>query len=171
MDPTPLYYYLPQESAEHESLSSGRGTSVVSAGLLVDTNLETSIPDSYRAPPAPLPYDVDSHTVVEADGRFGGSAISEAFEKSDCKIKSDSLIDPSSLSDEPSKLKDETVSPAIDEEDVCPTCLEEYDLENPRIITKCEHHFHMSCILEWMERSDTCPICDQVMVIDYTSKA
>lgn len=38
----------------------------------------------------------------------------------------------------------------------------DYDAENPRIMTKCEHHFHMSCILEWMERSDTCAICDQV---------
>lgn len=38
----------------------------------------------------------------------------------------------------------------------------EYDLENPRIITKCKHHFHLSCIYEWMERSDTCPICEEV---------
>ncbi|MBA0741347.1 hypothetical protein Gogos_014509, partial [Gossypium gossypioides] len=38
----------------------------------------------------------------------------------------------------------------------------EYDAENPELLTKCEHHFHLSCILEWMERSDTCPICDQV---------
>eukprot|EP00252_Welwitschia_mirabilis_P007182 TRINITY_DN1831_c0_g1_i2.p1 TRINITY_DN1831_c0_g1~~TRINITY_DN1831_c0_g1_i2.p1 ORF type:complete len:170 (-),score=33.24 TRINITY_DN1831_c0_g1_i2:471-980(-) len=55
-----------------------------------------------------------------------------------------------------------------DEEDVCPTCLEEYDEENPKIITKCEHHFHLACILEWMERSDTCPICDQEMVFNET---
>ena len=38
----------------------------------------------------------------------------------------------------------------------------EYDEENPRSVTKCEHHFHLCCILEWMERSDTCPVCDQV---------
>ncbi|KZV31535.1 hypothetical protein F511_07386 [Dorcoceras hygrometricum] len=52
-----------------------------------------------------------------------------------------------------------------DEEDVCPTCLEEYDEENPKIITKCDHHFHLACILEWMERSNTCPFCDQVNII------
>ncbi|KAF8033274.1 hypothetical protein BT93_D2009 [Corymbia citriodora subsp. variegata] len=50
-----------------------------------------------------------------------------------------------------------------EEEDVCPICLEEYDEDNPRFITKCEHHFHLSCILEWMERSDICPICDKIM--------
>ncbi|KAI3444516.1 hypothetical protein Pfo_001181 [Paulownia fortunei] len=59
-------------------------------------------------------------------------------------------------------LKSNTFSvSATNEEDACPTCLEEYDAENPKIMTKCNHHFHLSCILEWMERSDTCPICNQ----------
>lgn len=38
----------------------------------------------------------------------------------------------------------------------------EYDTENPKMTTKCDHHFHLACILEWMERSDTCPVCDKV---------
>ena len=42
--------------------------------------------------------------------------------------------------------------------------LAEYNAENPRIIAKCQHHFHLSCIFEWKERSDTCPICDQVCI-------
>ncbi|GKB36398.1 RNA-directed DNA polymerase, eukaryota [Tanacetum coccineum] len=50
-----------------------------------------------------------------------------------------------------------------DNEDVCPTCLEEYTLENPKIVTKCSHHFHLGCIYEWMERSDTCPMCGKMM--------
>ncbi|KAI3501913.1 hypothetical protein L2E82_42238 [Cichorium intybus] len=50
-----------------------------------------------------------------------------------------------------------------DNEDVCPTCLEEYTLENPKIVTQCSHHFHLGCIYEWMERSDTCPMCGKVM--------
>ncbi|KAL3830600.1 hypothetical protein ACJIZ3_019402 [Penstemon smallii] len=56
------------------------------------------------------------------------------------------------------------VSP--DEEDVCPTCLEEYTEENPKIITKCSHHYHLSCIYEWMERSANCPICGKLMLFD-----
>ncbi|KAK9707149.1 hypothetical protein RND81_07G176000 [Saponaria officinalis] len=51
-----------------------------------------------------------------------------------------------------------------DERDECPTCLEEYDAENPKIITECSHHFHLSCIYDWMERSNTCPVCSKVMV-------
>ncbi|KAF8648642.1 hypothetical protein HU200_064688 [Digitaria exilis] len=50
-----------------------------------------------------------------------------------------------------------------EDEDVCPTCLEEYTPDNPKIITKCCHHFHLGCIYEWMERSDTCPICGKEM--------
>jgi len=38
----------------------------------------------------------------------------------------------------------------------------EYTEENPKMVTKCEHHFHLCCILEWLERSDSCPVCDQV---------
>lgn len=50
-----------------------------------------------------------------------------------------------------------------EDEDVCPTCLEEYTEENPKIITKCFHHYHLSCIYEWMERSETCPVCGTLM--------
>lgn len=78
-----------------------------------------------------------------------------------------------------------------EDEDVCPTCLEglysgsfveiqrvhhgversltisikyvaEYTPDNPKIVTKCCHHFHLGCIYEWMERSDTCPMCGKV---------
>jgi RNA polymerase subunit RPABC4/transcription elongation factor Spt4 len=56
-----------------------------------------------------------------------------------------------------------------DDEDVCPTCLEEYTTENPKIITKCSHHFHLGCIYEWMERSESCPVCGKVMVFDETT--
>lgn len=54
--------------------------------------------------------------------------------------------------------------PSPDDEDVCPTCLEEYEPENPKIVAECSHHFHLSCIYDWMERSDKCPICFRMMV-------
>ncbi|KAG5079824.1 hypothetical protein JHK86_003889 [Glycine max] len=47
--------------------------------------------------------------------------------------------------------------------DACPTCFEGYTEQNPMIITKCGHHFHLSCILEWQERRETCPICRKVV--------
>uniref|UniRef100_A0A1J3F4L9 RING-type E3 ubiquitin transferase n=1 Tax=Noccaea caerulescens TaxID=107243 RepID=A0A1J3F4L9_NOCCA len=49
--------------------------------------------------------------------------------------------------------------------DECPICLEEYDIENPKLLTKCGHDYHLACILEWMERSEACPVCDKELVI------
>ncbi|CAN8238997.1 unnamed protein product [Cochlearia groenlandica] len=51
-----------------------------------------------------------------------------------------------------------------DEEDVCPTCFYEYIEENPKIILQCGHIFHLSCIYEWMERSESCPFCSKTML-------
>jgi hypothetical protein len=54
--------------------------------------------------------------------------------------------------------------PQDEDDDFCPTCLEDYTAENPKIWTQCGHHFHMPCIFEWMERKDTCPMCESKMV-------
>eukprot|EP00210_Caulerpa_lentillifera_P003090 g2952.t1 len=48
-------------------------------------------------------------------------------------------------------------------DDICPTCLEPYTEEDPKIITKCGHHFHLACIYEWLERAHTCPVCFKPM--------
>ena len=37
------------------------------------------------------------------------------------------------------------------------------DAENPKIWTACGHHFHLACIYEWLERKQTCPLCDTPM--------
>nr|CAN68779.1 hypothetical protein VITISV_043379 [Vitis vinifera] len=57
---TPAYYYCPRAPEEQELLSSHHGAaSTLFTGLLVDTNLGTSPSNTYRPPPAPIPYDVD----------------------------------------------------------------------------------------------------------------
>ncbi|XP_020274955.1 probable E3 ubiquitin-protein ligase RHB1A isoform X2 [Asparagus officinalis] len=174
----------PRGLEENEPLSASHVMSTaIPAGLLVGPNVDTSSPDTYRAPPPPMPYNVSftcSQTVPgntdncgnkqSADPLSAGGTTSpdEDLKVLDCKTKSDYLVDSPKAKDE--NLKLETKSAAMDEEDVCPTCLEEYDSENPRITTKCEHHFHLACILEWMERSNTCPVCDQIMEIDETRR-
>ncbi|KAL5749924.1 hypothetical protein ACOSP7_024527 [Xanthoceras sorbifolium] len=191
---TPAYYYYPRASEEHVPLSSHQGAaSALSTGLLVDTNLDTSVPDAYRPPPAPIPFDVGlgrpqtppvaqeirsnksdapvQTTPDSIEGTVGGntqetSAKCEELKESECKSKTNfELESTKELEVELSKSTESVVS-AVEEEDVCPTCLEEYDDDNPKITTKCEHHFHLSCIFEWMERSDTCPVCDQEMAFD-----
>ncbi|KAJ9535220.1 hypothetical protein OSB04_un001695 [Centaurea solstitialis] len=59
------------------------------------------------------------------------------------------------------KVKSKVNTISEDDEDICPICLEEYTSENPRIVTKCSHHYHLSCIYEWNERSETCPVCSK----------
>ncbi|KHG06917.1 hypothetical protein F383_00790 [Gossypium arboreum] len=103
----------PPALEENESLTPHRGSASAMTAVLV--NLDLEVPDTFRAPPAPLPYDV-----LISDGL--SMVLGHA----------------------------------------------EYDAENPKLSTKCEHHFHLSCILEWMERSDTCPICAQEMIFEQT---
>ncbi|KAG5231377.1 E3 ubiquitin-protein ligase RHB1A [Salix suchowensis] len=173
---TPVYYYCPPALEGHGPLTShNSAASAFTAGLLVELHLNTSTPDTFRPPPAPLPYDVvlgcpqspDSESVQEtiSHSSFGTLATCEDLYELDCKTQPGSLL-VSPRKSEVTKLH-ETVASATEEEDACPICLEEYDLENPKHMTNCEHHFHLSCILEWMERSDTCPICDQDQLIIY----
>ncbi|KAJ9535287.1 hypothetical protein OSB04_un001614 [Centaurea solstitialis] len=63
------------------------------------------------------------------------------------------------------KVKSKVNTISEDDEDICPICLEEYTSENPRIVTKCSHHYHLSCIYEWNERSETCPVCSKVTTL------
>ncbi|KAG6784790.1 hypothetical protein POTOM_010499 [Populus tomentosa] len=187
---------------EHVSLTSHNvAASAFTAGLLVELNLNTSTPDTFRPPPAPLPYDVvlgcpqspDSESVREiiSCSSFETLATCEDLEELDCKTHASSFLFSPRKSDL-TKLHEPVASAT--EEDACPICLEvvvapfligdkccfqfmflqffwihrKYDFKNPKHITKCEHHFHLSCILEWMERSDICPICDQEVIIDHT---
>mmetsp|Transcript_8376 Transcript_8376/g.17057 ORF Transcript_8376/g.17057 Transcript_8376/m.17057 type:complete len:145 (-) Transcript_8376:2246-2680(-) len=50
--------------------------------------------------------------------------------------------------------------------DVCPTCLEDYTLDNPEITSACGHTFHLACIYEWLERNPHCPMCGKRMIFD-----
>lgn len=50
----------PPVSEERQPLSLRSGAAVIPTGLLVDTNLDTSIPDTYRLPPAPIPYETNA---------------------------------------------------------------------------------------------------------------
>ncbi|THU47886.1 hypothetical protein C4D60_Mb09t20380 [Musa balbisiana] len=164
----------PQNLEEHEPLSStNHGTlSAISSGLLVNTNPDTSPPNTYQAPPAPLPYDLgltSSQALARAVDSCGSKndhiqlansqttgETNDTIKTSDCKNKTD--CEQNSLWITEDEVSKPIISPT--EEDVCPICLEDYDVQNPRVVTKCEHH--LSCVLEWMERSYTCAICDQV---------
>ncbi|KAL8161870.1 hypothetical protein V2J09_013359 [Rumex salicifolius] len=161
--------------------SSIQGAAVLTATASSDTSLS----EIYRSPPRPLPYDVDPRFFrVQRDGLVsrrekGSSHSHEESEplrrsKNDADSESLAMGDKWSACDDGSKelLKSSMklsarksgndsghVYSSSEDEDVCPTCLEEYIEENPKILTKCSHHFHLGCIYEWMERSENCPVC------------
>ncbi|KAE9605022.1 hypothetical protein Lal_00036842 [Lupinus albus] len=167
------------------------------ASMTSTASLDNSLSDMYRSPPRPLPYDADPGIFrSQSDGLVsrrdkGSSHSNEESEplRSDVDVNPESLNpggkwkysagedaskvyrSKSSLRLSSTKLTTRVgfVYSSSEEEDVCPTCLEEYTQENPKIVTKCSHHFHLGCIYEWMERSDTCPVCGKVMVFDETT--
>ncbi|XP_052205244.1 E3 ubiquitin-protein ligase At3g02290-like [Diospyros lotus] len=167
-----------------------------STALTSTSSLDNALSDIYRSPPRPLPYDADPRYFrLQQDGgvsrREKGSSHSQEETE---PLRSYTGADSDSLSardkcnestcEEGSKenharssLKFSTtettgfahIYSSSEEEDFCPTCLEEYTPENPKIITKCFHHFHLGCIYEWMERSESCPVCGKVMAFDETT--
>lgn len=135
----------PRYPEERGSLSTHATDSALSTGLLIGTN-----PDTYPAPPVPLPYEVDLGQpralsgilenngnkigpVLAADSQSVGQAISDGGLKSsvtydDLKLDGKNQTDdlqgsPKVAEDEPSKLS-ECLAKETNEEDVCPTCLE-----------------------------------------------
>ncbi|KAL6762274.1 hypothetical protein V8C86DRAFT_2519064 [Haematococcus lacustris] len=52
-----------------------------------------------------------------------------------------------------------------DDSKYCPTCLEQYSDDNPKTFTECGHHFHLPCLYEWLERKDTCPLCERKITL------
>ena len=45
--------------------------------------------------------------------------------------------------------------------DVCPICLDPYDMRTNFCSTLCGHSFHLSCLATAMEHDGNCPICRQ----------
>ncbi|XAR51620.1 hypothetical protein NMG60_11006297 [Bertholletia excelsa] len=173
-----------QRDEEHAISSSIQGTSSLTSTAFHDNSLS----DSYHSFSRPLPCDANPQCFPLL---LEGMVSSHSHEQIE-PLRSDSNVDSASLNTEDkwngsickekskvyqtrSSLK---LSTAIEyahtyfhseDEDVCPTCLEEYTPENPKIITKCSHHFHLGCIYEWMERSENCPVCGKVMAFDETT--
>ncbi|MED6198542.1 hypothetical protein PIB30_067390 [Stylosanthes scabra] len=166
------------------------------ASMTTTASLDNSLSDMYRSPPRPMPYDADPrHFRSQHDGLVsrrekGSSHANDEAEPLRGDLDEDDSQSLTSsnkwhASEDGSKeyrskssarlssAKPTTgvglVYSSSEEEDCCPTCLEEYTEENPKIVTKCSHHFHLGCIYEWMERSDTCPVCGKVMVFDETT--
>ncbi|GFQ07985.1 E3 ubiquitin-protein ligase rnf181 [Phtheirospermum japonicum] len=56
----------------------------------------------------------------------------------------------------------------------CSICMEDFELKSdtPVIVNElpCEHYFHKDCIVEWLQRSNTCPLCRYKLPVDPSSE-
>ncbi|CAM0874517.1 unnamed protein product [Alopecurus aequalis] len=153
----------------------GRVTLAGSTGSGQEDSMNT-----FRCPPRPLPYDdpqfihqMEQHPLVA-----GHDKASTRFQKSNQLEKSNNADissarpaekgDGSSLKaqSEGQKIGGTQVDVPSDCLDDCPICLEEYNYENPKTELQCNHNFHLGCIYEWMERSQSCPLCAKVMLFN-----
>lgn len=161
-----------------------------SLGSVAPTS-DDSFFNTFRSSPRPLAYDdprcsqlhVGSATGYDKPlNNFNEESVPLRTVKNDCRTESTSIaskwsgynngISRKSCPENPSIEITGGMTyifPSSEEEDVCPTCLEEYTPENPRIILQCSHHFHLGCIYEWMERSELCPVCCKVMLFNETN--
>ncbi|KAL6499584.1 hypothetical protein OROGR_027494 [Orobanche gracilis] len=52
----------------------------------------------------------------------------------------------------------------------CPICMEDFEIKpDTSVIVNelpCEHYFHKDCIVEWLQRSNTCPLCRYKMTVE-----
>ena len=50
---------------------------------------------------------------------------------------------------------------SINDEDVskCPVCLVSFDEDDAIIEMPCDHYFHSDCLLPWLKKTNSCPLC------------
>ncbi|GAB6028186.1 hypothetical protein CHUAL_002391 [Chamberlinius hualienensis] len=48
----------------------------------------------------------------------------------------------------------------------CAICLKKYDEEDEVIEMPCKHEFHLECIMPWLSKSNSCPVCRHELPTD-----
>ncbi|KAL0727212.1 hypothetical protein Bca4012_023305 [Brassica carinata] len=149
---------------EHVPLSRALPSSVVvPTGEAVDRNLASTLYTAPLQPPLPVsfsPRDLQNPSklpITQTNSSEGSRVVTTQNVPEKLPEKETWRADDFTDTDLKKKNRE-----TIDE---CPICLEEYDIDNPKLLTKCGHDFHLACILEWMERSEACPVCDKELVL------
>ena len=41
----------------------------------------------------------------------------------------------------------------------CPVCLLPFDVDEEVVLMPCKHRFHEGCMLPWLQKTNSCPVC------------
>ena len=58
-----------------------------------------------------------------------------------------------------SEIKKNTIKLENIKESICSICLDDFDSEKEIIFLDCKHIYHTECILEWINKDASCPLC------------
>ncbi|OIT35864.1 putative e3 ubiquitin-protein ligase rhb1a [Nicotiana attenuata] len=54
------------------------------------------------------------------------------------------------------------------DDDTCPVCHDDFEDKNEVLTTYCSHDFHTECLLIWLQRNNTCPVCRAIYPLHYS---
>ncbi|XP_034242423.1 E3 ubiquitin-protein ligase RNF181-like [Thrips palmi] len=60
-------------------------------------------------------------------------------------------------------LKEDTVQ---EEGEQCPVCLKKFEVAEVVKVMPCHHNFHTGCILPWLQKTNSCPLCRHELPTD-----
>ncbi|KAE8745377.1 E3 Ubiquitin-Protein Ligase [Frankliniella occidentalis] len=63
-------------------------------------------------------------------------------------------------------VEDLKVSTVQREGDQCPVCLKNFDKGEQVKEMPCQHSFHLGCILPWLQKTNSCPLCRHELPTD-----
>ncbi|KAL5711451.1 RING-type E3 ubiquitin transferase [Ranunculus cassubicifolius] len=140
---------------EHEAIieSIFRAVDIASTP---DLPINVAVWDITEVPPDfPRPRGAASLTAIQALEQL---QLTEA-DGEQVVIKTPSLSSIQAL--EQLQLTQAQVEQAILQTPSCPICFNDFDLSPKDGITRlpCSHHYHLHCILQWLQKSHVCPMC------------
>jgi len=60
-------------------------------------------------------------------------------------------------------------SPGVEDvkaEQQCPVCIAVFEATSECVAMPCKHHFHATCILPWLSKTNSCPVCRHELITD-----
>ena len=69
--------------------------------------------------------------------------------------ENDNTINPKIISE----IKKNTIKLENIKESICSICLDDFDSEKEISFLDCKHIYHTNCIIEWINKDASCPLC------------